>query len=79
MTSKGYKIYLTSYTPTRDMYIFWYKPEDIKVLNITGDFDERGCCGNIYWFRYYKVEPYCSRYISIETNVSTVKGLNIIG
>jgi len=59
------------------MYLYWYKLENIDVLNISGDFDESGNNGNIYWFKFSKVEPYNEGSVSIETNISTVEGLNI--
>ena len=77
MTSRGYNISFIPYRPLKDVYIFWYKPENIEVLNISGDFDESGSSENLYWFRYYQVELYSKRYISIDTNISTVEGLNI--
>ena len=77
MTSRGYNISFIPYRPLKDVYIYWYKPENVGVLNISGDFDESGSSGNLYWFRYYQVEPYSKRYITIDTNISTVEGLNI--
>jgi len=77
MTSEGYNISFTPYRPLKDVYIYWYKPEDIEILSISGDFNESGSSGNLYWFRYYQVEPYAKRHISIGTNISTVEGLNI--
>ena len=77
MNSSGYDILFTPYRPLKNLYIYWYKPENMNVLSISGDFDESGINGDIYWFKYDEVEPYNEGHISIETDISTVEGLNI--
>lgn len=77
MTSRGYNISFIPYRPLKDVYVYWYKPEEIEVLNIWGDFNESGVSGDVYWFRYYQVEPYTKGHIFIGTNISTVKGLTV--
>ncbi|MBW9221410.1 hypothetical protein KKP91_04370 [Methanothermococcus sp. SCGC AD-155-M21] len=77
MTPTNYGIYITPYRISNDLYVYWYKPDNMGVLNISGDFNESGTNGNIYWFKYYEINPYDTKYISIETNISTVEGLNL--
>ncbi|MBW9222382.1 hypothetical protein KKP97_04960 [Methanothermococcus sp. SCGC AD-155-C09] len=79
MTPNNYGIYVTPYRPSNNLYVYWHKPNNIEVLNISGDFNESGTYGNTYWFKYYEIDPYITKYISIETNISTVEGVNLGG
>lgn len=78
MLPNGYNITIKSYNTTRDVYVYWYKPDNIEVINISGDYDENGTYGNTYWFKFNVINANETMNISITTNITTVEGL-IIG
>ena len=77
MIPNGYNITIKSYNTTKDVYVYWYKPDNIEVINISGDYDENGTNGNTYWFKFNVVNPNEIKSISITTNTTTIKGLAI--
>ncbi|ADC68950.1 legume lectin beta domain protein [Methanocaldococcus sp. FS406-22] len=78
MLPNGYNITIKSYNTTRDVYVYWYKPNDIGVINISGDYNENGTNGNTYWFKFNIINANEVKKISITTNTTTIEGL-IIG
>ncbi len=78
ITPQGYNISVESYNDTQNVYVYWYKPDNIGVINISGDYDENGTNGNTYWFKFNTINTNETKNIAIETNISTMDGL-IIG
>lgn len=78
MLSDGYNISVKSYNNTQNVYAYWYKPDNIGVINISGDYDENGTNGNTYWFKFNTLNANETKNITIKTNISTIEGL-IIG
>jgi parallel beta-helix repeat protein len=78
MLPNGYNITIKSYNKTYNVYVYWYKPDDIGVINISGDYDENGTYNNTYWFKFNTIDANEVRNIKIETNITTIEGL-IVG
>ncbi len=77
MFPNGYNITVKSYNTTKDVYVYWYKPDNIEVINISGDYDENGTNGNTYWFKFNSIEKDMVKHITIKTNITIVDGLVI--
>jgi len=78
ITSQGYNISVKSYNNTQNVYVYWYKPDGVGVINISGDYNENGTNGDTYWFKFNTINTNETKNITIETNISTMDGL-IIG
>jgi hypothetical protein len=78
LTNEGYNVSLILYNNTQNVYVYWDKPNGINVINISGDYNENGIYGNIYWFKFNAININETKNIIIKTNISTVEGL-IIG
>jgi len=77
MLSDKYVITVHSQNTTKDVYVYWIKPNDVGILNISGDFDENGSNGNTYWFKFNTLYPNDTKVIIIDTNITTIEGLNV--
>ena len=78
ITSQGYNISVKSYNNTQNVYVYWYKPDGVGVINTSGDYNENGTNGNTYRFKFNTINTNETKNITIETNISTMDGL-IIG
>ncbi|XRO74699.1 choice-of-anchor U domain-containing protein [Methanocaldococcus sp. 28A] len=73
-----YFISVKSFVNTTDVYVYWYKPDNIDIINISGDFDENGTYNNIYWFKFNTINATETKNITIITNTITNEGF-IVG
>ncbi|XRP96927.1 choice-of-anchor U domain-containing protein [Methanocaldococcus sp. 16A] len=73
-----YVISVKSFENTTNVYVYWYKPDNINVINISGDFDENGTYNSVYWFKFNTINENEIKSISITTNTTTIEGF-IIG
>ncbi|XRO76412.1 choice-of-anchor U domain-containing protein [Methanocaldococcus sp. 10A] len=73
-----YFISVRSFENATNVYVYWYKPDNIDIINISGDFDENGIYNNVYWFKFNTINANETKNISIITNTITNEGL-IVG
>ncbi len=78
LTPQGYNISVRAYSNVSNVYVYWYKPDNVSVLNITGDYSDNGTNGNTYWFEFDTINANDVKNITITTNTSSSEGL-IIG
>ncbi|CAB3289478.1 NPCBM_assoc domain-containing protein [Methanocaldococcus lauensis] len=78
MLPQGYFISVKSFINATDVYVFWYKPNNTGVIDISGNFDLNGTYNNVYWFEFNTINANETKNITITTNITTIEGL-IIG
>jgi len=78
MMPEGYSISVVSLTDMDDVYVYWYKPDNIEVINISGDFSIYNKTNNLYWFKFDTIKANETKHITIKTNGIAVNGL-IVG
>ena len=78
MMLDGYNISVVSFTDMDDVYVYWYKPDNIEVINISGDFSIYNKTNNLYWFKFDTIKANETKHITIKTDTIAVNGL-IVG
>ncbi|AEH06957.1 choice-of-anchor U domain-containing protein [Methanothermococcus okinawensis] len=64
-------ITVKSYNNARDVYVYWVKPNNSNVTNISGDFNAYGNnTNNVYWFKFTRLNAGESKNINIILNIS---------